>query len=270
VAPTTLQEERESENAPLPSLDTAAFRGSPSFVPLPGVAALDTHPHTMAAPTPTTPSITARAPAPDAYHLADLSDEEGCGSASGRAGGGGASAGLTGAAAAAAGLGEPGEPAGPGMTALSGEGWALEVTQYPGFLCRVVSRVSCGEREEGRMPWGKRGGAVSNHEKGGTFFERRGAPPGPLGPPDSRPAASGPWQGNWMPARAGLNRGGRCDRGAGRRKGLRLRSLPSCRVFLCASASVCQALAPVPPAAGVAPWHPCASSSPRVAVCLAG
>jgi len=129
----------------------------------------------MAAPTPTTPSTTARAPAPDAYHLADLSDEEGCGSASGRAGGGGAGAGLTGAAAAAAGLGEPGEPAGPGMTALSGEGWALEVTQYPGFLCRVVSRVSCGEREEGAHAVGEEGGGRVGTTKKEEPFLKGGA-----------------------------------------------------------------------------------------------
>jgi len=82
------------------------------------------------------PAPLPRAPAPDAYAIADLSDEEDAPAAGAP----------TGAAAAALTLGDPNEPAGPGMTSLSGEGpgglWALEVTQYPGFLCRVVSRVS--------------------------------------------------------------------------------------------------------------------------------
>jgi hypothetical protein len=85
------------------------------------------------------PPLPRRARSPAPYAIDDLSDDEG-----GRAAGSRASpapAGLGDAAAAAAGLADPADPTPPGTSALSGEGWALEVTQYPGFLCRVVSRV---------------------------------------------------------------------------------------------------------------------------------
>ena len=131
------------------------------------------------------PAPLPRGPAPDGHAIADWSDDEE----------GGAPGAPTGAAAAALSLGDPSEPAGPGMTSMSGTGpgglWALQVTQYPGFLCRVVSRVRVLWRRTKKWGTSLEGGKRAS-ARGGQKPRGGALVPAPAGrAPPARAADSG-------------------------------------------------------------------------------